>query len=87
MVKAMSGTNKKYKILVTGGNGVIGKPLCDELRRRGHEVWVCEPYQSNLDNFIKCDVRYFQDVERIFKNHKFQTYLYRNSNIQKLLQK
>ena len=58
-------------MLVTGGNGVIGKPLVDEIRRRGHEVWVVEPFQSNQDYFMKCDVRYYQDVERVFKEHRF----------------
>lgn len=63
--------SKPKKVLVTGGNGVIGKPLTEELRRRGHEIWVAEPYQSHLDSFIKCDVRYYQDVERVFKQHRF----------------
>ena len=29
-------------ILVTGGLGAIGKPLSEELRRRGHKVWISD---------------------------------------------
>lgn len=27
------------KILVTGSKGTLGRPLVQELKRRGHEVW------------------------------------------------
>ena len=63
--------NKKQNVLVTGGNGVIGKPLVEELKKRGHNVWVVEPYHTHLPQFIKCNVKYYQDVERVFKSHKF----------------
>lgn len=64
-------SNKKQDVLVTGGNGVIGKPLVEELKKRGHSVWVVEPYHTHLPQFIKCNVKYYQDVERVFKFHKF----------------
>ena len=66
---------KKFTILVTGGLGTIGRPLIEELRRRGHEVWVCEPYHTNYPNFIRCDVSYFRQMERLFKSHRFD-YVY-----------
>lgn len=66
---------KKFTILVTGGLGTIGRPLVEELRRRGHDVWVTEPYHINYPNFIRCDVSYFQQVERLFASYKFD-YVY-----------
>jgi dTDP-glucose 4,6-dehydratase len=30
------------KILVTGGLGFIGSNLVEELRVRGHDVWLCD---------------------------------------------
>lgn len=66
---------KKFNILVTGGLGTIGRPLVEELRKRGHNVWVCEPYHANFPNFIRCDVSYYQQVERLFESHKFD-YVY-----------
>ncbi len=30
------------KILATGGLGTVGSFLVEELRGRGHEVWVCD---------------------------------------------
>jgi len=29
-------------LLVTGGLGFIGSNLVSELRKRGHEIWVCD---------------------------------------------
>ncbi|MFH1547349.1 MAG: NAD-dependent epimerase/dehydratase family protein, partial [bacterium] len=66
---------KKLNILVTGGLGTIGRPLVEELRKRDHNVWVCEPYHANQSNFIRCDVSYFRQVERLFESHKFD-YVY-----------
>lgn len=66
---------KKLSILITGGLGVIGQSLAKELCQRGHKVWVCEPHHANYPNFIRCDVSYFQQVERMFESHKFD-YVY-----------
>ena len=63
------------KVLVTGGAGFIGSNLVPELSRRGHEVWVCDLYQSGLDNYIRCDVSKFRQLERIFLKHRFD-YVY-----------
>lgn len=66
---------KKFNILVTGGLGVIGRPLVKELRRRGHTVWVCDLYHTNFPNFVRCDVSSFREVERFFASHNFD-YVY-----------
>jgi len=64
-----------YKILVTGGKGFIGSHLVRELRRRGHEVWACDLTHSGDENYIRCDVSKYRQVERIFEEHKFD-YVY-----------
>jgi len=63
------------KILVTGGLGFIGSHLVRELKRRGHEVWVCDLMHSHMENYIRCDVSKFRQVERIFEEHNFD-YVY-----------
>jgi nucleoside-diphosphate-sugar epimerase len=35
--------NKKMKIVVIGGSGLIGKKLVNNLRRQGHEVVAASP--------------------------------------------
>ncbi|MDD5704106.1 MAG: NAD(P)-dependent oxidoreductase [Dehalococcoidales bacterium] len=63
------------KILVTGGLGFIGSNLVPELRKRGHEVWVCDLYQSEGPNYIRCDTGKYHQLERIFSRHSFD-YVY-----------
>jgi len=55
------------KVLVTGGLGFIGSHLVRELRRRGHEVWVCDLYHSHEPNYIRCDVSKFRQLERVIE--------------------
>jgi dTDP-glucose 4,6-dehydratase len=63
------------KVLVTGGKGFIGSHLIRELRRRGHEVWVCDLMHSDNENYIRCDVSKYRQVERLFEEHEFE-YVY-----------
>ena len=47
------------KILVTGGLGTIGRPLSEELRRRGHEVWISDRMHSYEPHYMRCDIGEF----------------------------
>jgi len=63
------------KILVTGGAGFIGSNLVPELRKRGHEVWVCDlGHKEGLD-YIRCDVSRFRQLEKVFEGRGFD-YVY-----------
>lgn len=63
------------KILVTGGKGAIGASLVQELRSRGHEVWLCDLAHSGEENYIRCDVGKYRQVEEMFHRAKFD-YVY-----------
>src|ERR1035437_2709827 len=57
------------KILVTGGAGFIGTNLCNELRSRGHNVIACDLYNTERDNYIRCDVRNYRQIEQVFNQY------------------
>jgi dTDP-glucose 4,6-dehydratase len=59
------------KILVTGGLGAIGTVLVDELRERGHGVWLCDLAHHHDPQYIRCDVAEYRQFERIFDHHHF----------------
>ena len=63
------------KVLVTGGLGFIGSNLVPELRKRGHEVWICDLGQSGVPGYIRCDTSKYRQLERIFSEHDFD-YVY-----------
>lgn len=63
------------KILVTGGLGVVGTPLVEELRKRGNEVWVCDLAHNHHPNYIRCDISQYRQLENIFSKHSFD-YVY-----------
>ena len=58
----------KYKVLVTGGAGNIGTNLCKELESRGHQVTSCDLYNTERDNYVRCDVRNYRQIEYVFDN-------------------
>lgn len=54
------------KVLVTGGAGFIGTNLCNELRSRGHKVIACDLYNTDREDYIRCDVRNYRQLEKVF---------------------
>jgi len=63
------------KVLVTGGRGFIGSNLVRELKKRGHEVWICDLMHSEMENYIRFDISKYRQVERLFEEHDFD-YVY-----------
>lgn len=57
------------KILVTGGAGFIGTNLCNELRLRGHNVIACDLYNTDRDDYIRCDVRNYRNIDRVLQKY------------------
>jgi len=64
-----------HHVLTTGGGGFIGSHLVRELSSRGHEVLACDLLNSERENYARCDVREFHQLERIFGNRRFD-YVY-----------
>ena len=63
------------KILVTGGKGFIASNLVPELQKRGHQVWICDLMHSSEDEYIRCDITKYRQVEKIFEGLDFD-YVY-----------
>ena len=66
---------KGKKILVTGGRGFIASNLVPELRKRGHQVWICDLMHSCEEKYIRCDITKYRQVEKIFDGRDFD-YVY-----------
>ena len=64
------------KILVTGGAGFIGTNLYNELRTRGHSVVACDLRNTDRDNYIRCDVRNYRQIEKVFEEYSPFDYVY-----------
>jgi len=64
------------RILVTGGLGAVGVPLTQELRGRGHEVWVSDRAHHHEPQYARCDVSEFHQVEALFAQHGPFDYVY-----------
>jgi dTDP-glucose 4,6-dehydratase len=63
------------KIFVTGGLGAIGSFLIPELRHRRHDVYFCDLSHHHHPNYIRCDIKHYRQLERVFEEHKFD-YVY-----------
>ena len=63
------------KILVTGGLGTVGSFLVDELRSRGHDVWMCDRFHHHDPQYLRCDVAEYRQLDSIFDRHLFD-YVY-----------
>lgn len=59
------------KILVTGALGAVGAPLVEELRRRGHDVWLADKPHGSDEKYLRCDIGEYRQVERLFSNNRF----------------
>lgn len=71
----MNGEEDK-KILVTGGSGFIGTNLVNEIRSRGHKVIACDLLNHELQDYIRCDVRNYRQIERVFDKFGPFDYVY-----------
>ncbi len=63
------------RILVTGGGGFIGSALVNGLVSRGHEVMASDLDNRDREGYVRCDVRMFRQVERLFESRRFD-YVY-----------
>jgi len=62
-------------ILVTGGAGFIGTNLVNELQKRGHNILACDLQHNDRENYVRCDVRNFRQLQNLIKAGKFD-YVY-----------
>ena len=63
------------RILVTGGGGFIGTSMVKELVSRGHVVIASDLDNRDQEGYVRCDVRAFRQLERVFELHRFD-YVY-----------
>lgn len=61
------------RILVTGSRGTIGKPLVQELKSRGHEIYEVDLQHSLSMN--RADVSEYRQLYKVF-NYAFPEYVY-----------
>lgn len=54
------------KIVVTGSAGTLGRPLVNELRERGHDVWGVELQHTGLPQTIRADVGDYRQLRQAF---------------------
>ena len=67
---------KQINILVTGGAGNIGTNLCNELRSRGYKVIACDLYNTERDDYIRCDVRNYRQLQYVMEEFGPFDYVY-----------
>lgn len=59
------------RIFVTGAGGFVGSNLVPELEGRGHKVLASDLFHKEKNNFVRCDISQYRQLERIFEQHKF----------------
>ena len=76
------------RILVTGGHGIIGRGLVNQLRRKGHEVFSIDrshdeneigfSLHTDIENptYARCDVGEHRQIERVFEQWGPFDYVY-----------
>lgn len=64
------------KILATGGAGFIGTNLCNELRSRGHKVIACDVYNTDRDDYVRCDIGKARQIVNVFNEFGPFDYVY-----------
>ena len=68
--------NEGKKILVTGGAGFIGTNLVNELKSRGHKVIASDLHNTDRDDYIRCDVRNYRQIESALSEYGPFDYVY-----------
>ncbi|MBN2518215.1 MAG: NAD(P)-dependent oxidoreductase [Candidatus Altiarchaeota archaeon] len=58
------------RILVTGALGAVGKPLVEELEKRGHDVWKSDRRHDLDPKYIRCDISEYRQVENLIEKAK-----------------
>lgn len=64
------------RILVTGSQGAVGRPLLKELRQRGHEVWGVDLMHDADPYYMRCDVSELRQLQRLFEHSGDFDYVY-----------
>jgi dTDP-glucose 4,6-dehydratase len=59
------------RVLVTGGAGFIGTNLVNELESRNHDVFSVDLYNAERENYQRCDMRNYRQIERLFEDHEY----------------
>ena len=54
------------RILVTGSEGTIGRPLCKQLRQIGHEVFRCDLQHATGSSYRRADVANYRQMQSVF---------------------
>lgn len=63
------------RILVTGGLGAVGSVLVNELRSRGHDVWLSDLHHHHDERYVRCDVSEYRQLEAMFDGRRYD-YVY-----------
>ena len=87
-IEATAHDFRRGRILITGGHGIIGSALASELRRRGWAVMSCGldhgpeeaafslPSDVACPSYVRCDIREYRQIERIFHELGSFDYVY-----------